>query len=261
MATPTQLTEGMAKEIRDVYRVLQHIDEEIRARRSDKIYTGEMSDPQFFQLRGAYLLLRQYSGLFVERLEQLWRKLGVWSNRHPGIPLSFEKSITGEKIKLKKMFASNNELTTEQQRSGYVDEEWVDLGNRFENFFEIVDSLLHHGTIFSRRMAWYEDEWQLQGSTPRETQVMAIVSEEKDASSLLRSVLTDLVQELNLAKDARVDELELRNSYLKRRAVVAGGLELLNQGSMPAGPRVDEYDPDIKTTRDFPDLRTETKIA
>ena len=260
--TPNEMTRRMGREIRQFFRVHKYLQDEVMARSQDPNFWG--MGPLANNFENYYFLLRTYNNLIDDRLNEMWRKLEIWANEHEGVPQRFDnseprKTLQG-KTRIRRMQATNNQLTLDQTNVDPVNEDWLGTGspdvvNRYEKFWDIFDALVDHGTLFTRRMAWWQDEWELQGSTARERQVMAIVAEEEASFSLLESVLADLAVLVKTEKGATIKELRLRTKYLKRRPKIVGGIQSLNRGQVPpGGPVPDEYDPDIETVRDEPEL-------
>ena len=262
MATPQQMTRKMKREIYQFYRVMQHSKNVCQNRGS-----GEEEDPRNREIRDNYAELLFYHILLEQRLEEMRRKLELWADNTAGTPQVFDGAF-GSRIRLRKMLATTNELTdTQVDNYTVTDENWTTPGggkNRYERFWEVLDAITHNTTLVTRRMNWWQDEWALQGSSPRENQVMAILAEEEQAAGLLRSVLADIGVRCRDQKgetETSVPELRFRNRFLKRRNAISGGIYSINQGvtTVELGGTVEpnEFDPDVDTPRDEPDLATD----
>ena len=261
--TPAQKTRKMAREIKQFYRVYLHVEDVCRRRANRSAENQPDRD-----IRGQYQLMAFYNTLLVDRLQVMWEKLEQWADKFP-VPQQFDTPLNVEtRIRLRKMMTTNNVLEDDQvDNYTVVAEPWTGPGeglNRYERLFEVIDALADHSTIFTRRLNWWINEWEAQGSAPRERQVMSILCEEQDAIGVLRSVLADITIDVRNQKgetETTVDELRTRNRLLKRRANVAGGIQAVNRGVGIAelgGTTIpDEYEPDIDTVRDEPPLGTD----
>lgn len=273
--TPNQMTRKMAREIRQTYRVHNHIKDTCQSRAYGPL---EGEGQRALNIRVNYGLLYFYNGLVVDKFNQLWRSLEQWADRHTGVPQRFADPLGSGKIRLLRMMATNNELT-DAQVDGYtvVDEEFTAAGQgltRYERFFELLDAMQDLAVVFTRRLNWWQDEWALQGSTPRENQVIAILGEATDALGVLRSELANMTI---LTRDQKgdaggVNELRVRARFTKPRRTLAGGLQAINRGvtttagvtggqPLAAGPEPDEFDPDVDTVRDEPELGTDPEVV
>ena len=207
-----------------------------------------------------------YNGLLEERFEKFWEKMKKWSNLY-SMPLRFEDPLTG-KIRLVKMMMTTNELTNNQvDNYDVVDESFKDDGNKYERFLNYLDALIEFCACINRRLRWWQNEWDNQGSNDREKDVVAILTEDAAGFKLAESVLGDLLVKTKEHKGnaTSVPELRLRRRYNQPRQRIQGGIYAINRtvtttagvpGGQPLTGTIDpnEIDFDINVARDEPDM-------
>ncbi len=266
-----EMTRKMARETRQAFRCHAHIKDTVQARAYQEPPEG--SGQAAINIKANYGLMYVFNGLTVDKLNSMWRQLELWADRHAGIPQRFVEPLGG-KIRLRRMMACKNVLTDEQNNTYVVvPEEFTAVGvglNRYERFFELLDAYQDWVVVFTRRLNWWQDEWALQGATPRENQVIAILNQTTTRLGSLSAELADLTI---LTRDQKgdataVEELRVRARFTKPRRLLAGGLHAINRGvtttagvtggnPLAAGPEPDEFDPDVETVRDEPALGTD----
>ncbi len=269
---PKQKTRKLARELRQFFKVHQyHLN--VSQTRGYKSGTG----PRDAEIRSYYRELYFYNGLVADRLQLMRQKLQKWADKH-AMPQRFDQPWSGE-FKLRFMMADEGEGLTNEQVDGYVivDDPFTGAGgglNKYQRFFEVLDALADLAAVIEARLQFWMANWEAQGSSPRETEIVTILSEEKNAIVVLSSVISDIAVR---AKDDKgdagvVDELRLRNRYFKRRGPLGtgqgGGMYAINRGvtttvaveggsPLLAGPDPQEYDPSIDTVRDEAEMGTD----
>ncbi len=265
MATPAQMTRKLAREIKQAYKIHQHFKD----RAEHKAQAGEGSGQKAAYIKGYYMELTQYNWLLEDRFNKIWEKLRIWSNLY-GMPLRFENPLSG-KIRLNKMMMTTNELTNDQvDNYVVVNENFKDDGNKYERFLFYLDCLIEFCAGVNRRLRYWQQQWDDQGSNDREKDIAALLAEDAAGFKLAESVLGDLLVKSKEHKGnaESVPELRLRRRYNQPRARIQGGIYAINRGvtttaGVPGGDPLtgviepDEIDFDINVARDEPPMGTD----
>ncbi len=241
---------------------------------------GEGSgSPRDTEIRANYREMYFYLGLTDDRMKQVYRLLYKWTQRHgfpSGVQDRYEQPPQG-KIRLIRMMADDSaDGLSNAQVDNYVvvEEEFTGKGqglNKYERFFEVHDAVIRHTNVLAFRLDFWIEWWDGQGNSPRERQVMGILTEARNSVITLTSLLNDITIRTRDQKgedDTSVPELPLRTRNTKRRAKLTGGIYAINaettttenpSGGAPLGTGIDpvEWEPDVKQVRDDPPLGTD----
>ena len=259
MATVDQDTRRLQRELRDLWRIRNYYAAQIEDRRNDNAFLGD--PPARNQLRQYYTTLGLYLALFEEQYRETYRRLRKWSRAYAAIPDVFETPLGPQQTEIVRPMCTTNRLTNAQLDAQITLEEFKSDGNRYENLWDVVDAQLDWLVVFSLRMKGWSNQWDARGNQPRFNRVVAILEDQIAVARAGQTLLEDLAETVNSQKGAGVDELELRQNYSRRRNAIGGGLYALNRGLTTAelGGTTEpvEFDPDVASVRDFPDLGTD----
>ena len=267
MATVDQDTRRLQRELRDQWRIGNYFEQELVLRQSDSSFWG--TGVEGIQIKNYYGVMRIYLELFQEQYREVYRRCRKWSRDYAAIPDVFENPLGAQVIEIKRPMATNNRLTNAQIDASTTVEPFLTTGNRYENLWDVLDCFIDFLTVFELRIKGWSNQWDARGSQPRFNRIVSILEDLTAIARAGSSLLEDIAEQVNKDKAAGIDELELRQNYSQRRNALGGGVIGVNEGGLYALNRglttvelggttePEEYNPDIESVRDFPDLGTD----